>query len=162
MAKAIAFAAVVIDIPERLMTVEGDPELALKKLAVKVAFAQGDAGQRALEAVVIPVVEHRPDGRARFQQRQVVAIGAGAAAQNHLGSANAHRFSRGHFGDQHLTSPFRRRTQIKFNRRLVITQRFQTFANGVIDARAKATIRRDFIALDGGKLGANVFLQLPG
>lgn len=92
----------------------------------------------------------------------VVAIGAGAAAQNHLGSANAHRFSRGHFGDQHLTSPFRRRTQIKFNRRLVITQRFQTFANGVIDARAKATIRRDFIALDGGKLGANVFLQLPG
>ena len=60
MAKAIAFAAVVIDIPERLMTVEGDPELALKKLAVKVAFAQGDAGQRALEAVVIPVVSTVP------------------------------------------------------------------------------------------------------
>ena len=55
MAKAIAFAAVVIDIPKRLMTVEGDPELALKKLAVKVAFAQGDAGQRALEAVVVPM-----------------------------------------------------------------------------------------------------------
>ena len=144
------------------MAVEGDPQLAFIELAVKVAFAQGDAGQRALETVVIAVVEHRPNGRAGFQQRQIVAVGAGAAAQNHLGSANAHRLTRGHFGDQHLTAPFRRRTQIKFNRRLVIPQRFQTFANGVIDARAKATIRRDLITLDGGKLGANVFLQLSG
>ena len=45
MAKAIAFSAVVIDIPERLMTVEGDPKLAFIELAVKVAFAQGDTGQ---------------------------------------------------------------------------------------------------------------------
>ena len=66
MTKAIALAAVVIDIPERLVAVKGDPELAFVELAVKVAFAQGDAGQRALETVIIAMVQHRPDGRTRF------------------------------------------------------------------------------------------------
>jgi hypothetical protein len=38
--KAVALAAVVVDIPEGLMTVERNPELAFDEFAVKVALTQ--------------------------------------------------------------------------------------------------------------------------
>ena len=51
-------------------------------------------------------------------------------------------------------------TEIKFNGRLVITQRFQTFADGIIDACAKATVWRHFITFNRRKLRTNVLFQL--
>jgi hypothetical protein len=66
--KAIAFAAVVVDIPEGLMTVERNAKLAFNEFAVKVALTQRNARERALEAVIIAMIEDGADSRAVFNK----------------------------------------------------------------------------------------------
>ena len=105
------------------------------------------------------MVQHGADGGTLFQQRQILFIVARAAAQNHIRSGDKHRFARVNPRQQHLATPARRRfTQFEINGRFIVAQRFQPVADGVIDARAKAAVRRDLIRLNRGKLSADVFL----
>ncbi len=123
-AEAVAFPAVVIDVPERLMPVERDAQLAFVELAVEVAFAQRHFSEIFFEAVIIAVIEHGAVLRPRIQQIKVVMVGARAATQHHVRAADQHRLARLDAGNQHLPPFGRRWTQLKVDGGFVIAERF--------------------------------------
>ena len=123
-AKAVAFSAVVVDIPEGLTSRQRNAQLAFIELAVKVALTQGNAGQLFFEVVVVTVVEHGADFRPRAEQVQVIPVGTRPAAQDDVGAANQHRLARRNAGNKHLAPLLWGRAEIEINGGFVIPQRF--------------------------------------
>ena len=161
-AKAVAFSAVVVDIPEGLTPIQRNPQLAFIELAVKVALTQGNVRQLFFEMVVVTVVKHGTDFRPRAEQVQVIPVGTRPAAQDDVRAANQYRLTRRNAGNKNLAPLLWRRAEIEINGGFVIPQRFQPFTDGVIDARAKTPVRRHLITLDGRQLRTHVFFQRPG